>query len=446
MTAPNTTVPTAGAEGTPVPAEHSTVGAASKAFLASLTPEQMGRSLKGPDDVEKAQDVATDAADLSFEPPAGDATTATDGAEEAPPVDPITREDGAVWDETAERWKDRAGKFVEGAAPEGWVKGEPAAATDGAPAAEAEAKVITLPGFQERGEQPIEIDVTDPEVAERLQRLAKDGLRRNEYIARSAKLEARQAEIEEFERAIDMDPTGFLLGKIPTEGQLEVARGLILEHFETLRPEIEKWYENGEERERNRVVLRDRMREASDRAHVESQKLAYAREIMGSVHALVPETADDATVRQFMADVEFDLIQAARRGDRVSPETAPRLVEHRLRLYGFNGSQQPTPESSTVAPSAPAVPSNGSATPSAPPARPVSDRARAVAQRAAGPTTEEARAAQDRVRRAQASRRAAAAIPPAGVGAATVQAPVIPADADIRTASKLIRQKAGATW
>jgi hypothetical protein len=162
---------------------------------------------------------------------------------------------------------------------------------------------------------------------------------------------------------------------------------------------------------------------------------------MNAAQTLIPDNTDSATVADFMRDVEIDLVHAARTGKPVTPETVPQLIERRAKLYGFGAAP-----SSAAAPAAPATPAPASAAPAKPAdtARPIGDRATAIAARVI--TKEEAKNAQSRIRKVQVTRQNAAAVAPPGAGAAPVQVPVIPATADIKEASKIIRKQGQAGW
>jgi hypothetical protein len=235
-----------------------------------------------------------------------------------------------------------------------------------------------------------------------------------------------------------VDPVGFALQRMTKERQIEVARALVLEHFDALLPDLAAWDQDAASRERARVDLRDRMTTSSSQLRAATEGQARAAACMRAAESLLPESVDPTVAQQFLRDAERDLIDQLRAGRTPTPEQVPHLLAHRASLYGFAAETGAAPAagvaprstSSTAAP-APAT-GAGSAT-----ARPVTDAAKAIADRKAT-----ASAAQLRIRRIATVRRAAASIAPAGVGAATVTQPVIPAAATVREASKALR-KAG---
>lgn len=378
---------------------------ASKAFLAGLTDEQRRKPLEelvakpaDPTPVPATSPQADGASDL------GDAVE--EGA--APP-------DGSTWDEATKRWRTPDGKFVNGAAPE-------------TPPAR-----VTLPGIGDRGEEDLDIEVSDPVVAERLERLRNDGLRRQEYNRRVEQLTERESAVREFSTLLQQDPVGLVLTRLSPDTKAQVARALLIEHMETLAPEFER-LSDPDARRRDQVELRDRMADKQKEVTEYNRRLDYSRRCINAAAALVPEHIPDDTRSQFLRDAERDLVDAANRGEQITPDTVPNLIKERVRLYAFGAALS---QSSSTIPASGNRSVPAGAVPGAPPvatARPLNDRAQAI-------TTEQARAAQARIQRTQVVRDRAAAVSPPGVGVATVSAPVVPVDADIREASRALRAK-----
>ncbi len=332
------------------------------------------------------------------------------------------------------RWRGTDGKFVkapppteeeiaaappEAVAPPTPEKGEKAATPPSA-------KKIVLPGETDRGEEDVEVEIDDPVIAERLERLRNQGMRRRAYDEAMAEVTTSRAELAALEEQLSIDPVGFAINRMTPERQLEVARALILEHFDALSEDINEIAEDPAKRHERRVALRDDMQRSSDQLSETRARQQHAAACMRSAESLAPEGTDRATIDLFLADAEQDLIRAARAGKPVTPETVPQILAARAKLYRFG-----EPGSKTAA-------TNGNGTSDTPApgsARPVSDRAKAIADRKKDVTEQQAR-----IRRVQTLRRSAAAIAPPGVGAATVSAPVIPADADIASASRLLQR------
>lgn len=447
------------------------VAAAGQAFLKTLSPEDLERALVDDIELDGARGgaeppVRTPAPKPAPAKPAAAAPAAVDD-EPVPDVDaPITRtEDGATWNAEAGRWA-IGGKFVAGEPP----ADAPAprrvapAAADGADGEGEEALAegeedgdgeprwtkVVLPGRADPGngrgaEADLEIEVADPAIAERLGRLKNDGLRRKQYEDRLATLNQRQAELDEVDQHLETDPVGFAIRHMTPERQLDVARALLLEHLDTLAPEIEGFLDNPADRQRARVELRDRQTATGDRLTQARQARATAQRIMSAVEALIPESADPADAEEFLFESRQYLATLAQQDrSRLTPETVPQLLARRIQRFGFDAARTPAP------PARPAAPARNGAPPASPTpatARPVSDRARTIADRR--PAAADAAASQRQIRTTQVRRAAATRVAPAGVGAAAAQVPVLPPEAkvSIKAASKHIRDKVGnAGW
>jgi hypothetical protein len=397
--------------------------AAGAAFLAGLKPEQAAAPLGGLEDGDEPGDVAEEGT----------------GAEVA--AETITRqEDGATWKPELGRWVNASGQMVAGAAPEGApapkapaaaaapVAGAPKAPVAGSGEEAAPAEKITLPGLGERGEEDLELEIDDPVVAERLRRLAKEGLRANAFREQRAALETDRAQLQEVTGAIDADPVGFVIRQMTPERQIEVARAVLLEHFDALLPDIEQLASDPTTRANRRVELRDQMAASERQAGEISRARAYAARVVTAVEGLVPEDADPAEARDFVAAARQHLAQLANQGQSVTPDNVRTLLGRHLKYAGFSA---PAPAGSAARPSTPA--------PSV--ARPATPAAQAIAARS--PSVEEATRAAQRVRRVQTQRAAATRVAPAGAGAAPVSVPLLTPEqrTDIRTASRALQKK-----
>jgi hypothetical protein len=399
------------------PPEATDFKAAGKAFLASL---QQGERTVAEEITATVQ---------STQAPGARVHTGTEEEGDEGEEEPIVAKPGELaWDEKAHRWRDERGAFVKAEPP----TADERAAAGAPPAAEGEEEeapapsrtMFTLPGLAERGEQDIEVELSDPEVVKRLERLRNEGMRRHQFDDAMKDIGARENELRAVEEALTVDPVGFALNAMTRERQLEVAKALLVEHFDQLQPDIDALLDDPVSRANNRVALRDRLQQSRDQLTDHRARMNHAMACIDAARAMVPEGIDDATVDQFLADAEQDLIRAARDGRNVAPDTVASLLERRAALYGFDPIE-PTGNGQTRRP-----PSPGSARPLTPAAQAIADRKKA-----------EARETQQRVRRVQIARRSAASVTPPGVGAATVEAPVIPADADVREVSKILRRR-----
>lgn len=430
--------------------EDESIESAGRRYLEGLPPEDRARPFQ-----EEPEDRPA---------PAEAATEVDDEIEdEASADEPVVRDDdGAEWRKVGGSWRwVLEGKFVEGEPPEGWtapVAAAPAAATkatsEKGKGADAKAKdgqaapklaKLTLPGERDRGEEDIEVEV-DEELAERIRRMQKGGLRRQAFERRKAELDARQSEMDAVSLELEQDPVGFIVNQMTPERRLEVARALVVEHLPELAPDIEKWLDNDGTRQEERVTLRDRMSESNRRLDHARQARAYAQKCMAAAEGLIPEDIDDDVAQEFMTDARRVLHEAAKAGTKVTPDNVKELLARRVRLYGFDRTRRPAAPRARDTSSTSASSSRGrdvrDGVDDTPTARPVTDRARQVAEQGR-PTRAEAQAAQDRIRRVQRARTASQRQAPAGAGAGPVEVPVLkPEDeADVRTASKALRQR-----
>lgn len=277
--------------------------------------------------------------------------------------------------------------------------------------------VVVLKGLADRGEEDIEIDVADEDTALRLRRLQNDGMRKAEYDKAMSVHEEETSELAELRAQAEANPVGFMVGMIQPDRRLEVARALLTECFEELKPDIEKFYEDP-------TAIRERKLEIKEQAHTDSAKAAAmiannraAAQIETAAKNLVPDGVDPHLKAQFVRDAERDLIDAVKAGERLSPADVPRLLARRLRMYGF----APAAEAAT--------------------ARPVSDAAKAIAAK-----REDAQKAQTRMKRVQTARKSASAIPPGGRGAAAVSKPLVAKGATIKDAGRAVLKTGATTW
>lgn len=404
------------------PKSKPTVAEAGRAFLASLKPEQLATELAGLDD---------------------DDAIAEEGHAAAAAAESIVRpDDGATWKPELGRWVNASGQMVAGAAPEG-APAAPAARPEIAPKPAAAAPApepaagsgtvekITLAGLADRGEEDIELEIDDPIVAERLRRLAKDGLRGAAAREQRRALDADRERFAQVTAEVEDDPTGFVINRMSPERQIEVARALILEHLDALLPEIDELVATPGMRSDKRLELQRNLSKSAGEAQIQRETRAYAGQVMNAVEALIPDDADPEDAREFIQLSRQRLAALANAGTKVTPENVGTLLARQLKFAGYSG--QPAP--AAASPAAPAARS------AAPVARPATPQARAIAARS--PSIEEATRAGQRVRRVQTQRAAATRVAPAGAGAAPVSVPLLPPEAkgSVRAASAYLRKQ-----
>ena len=293
---------------------------------------------------------------------------------------------------------------------------EEAAAAAAAAAAEPqpEAFVVTLPGLEERGEEPIELETSDKETFERINRL-KNGYQTGQQIKAGHEENARKAaDLSEVEDAIAIDPTGFVLEHIPEQLRSEIAMQLLFEP--SVLSQIKEQLGAGDnptslaeiiespdalritqaELKADRLELRDKLR-----VHNEDQKAmrANGEAIAAEIQNLIPEEITGSKRSLLFGDAIRDVKDRCDRLKlrKLDPRDVKLIVADRFREQGIDFARPRTKgEGSSSARAAPA------------PGQPAA--ATAGGERT-GPELVQARAV----------KRAAAASAPAGAGAPAAQ-------------------------
>jgi hypothetical protein len=283
---------------------------------------------------------------------------------------------------------------------------------------EAEARVFTLKGEEQRGESDIELDITGlpPEAVERLERLEKQGMRRATFDHEMRKVRADRANLDAVETEIAVDTEGFILNRVAPAKRQAVAEALLLDQFETLAPMIEALWNDPAARYAKLDQLRQTI--ASRRGEVTSSVAAsqQANEIRSAVSELIPETANEAEAQEFFATSIALLQQRAMQDASLTSKDVPKVLDaHRRRFFGAGEAPVPTPSRPRLA-----------VKPSAPKAAPA----------VPAPTT--VLSADEVARRAKA-RTAALATAPRGAGVGAVQRDVGPANETIEQRSRRLR-------
>lgn len=300
------------------------------------------------------------------------------------------------------------------AAPEAKAEDKPA---DDAPVVEPDAKVFVLKGDTQRGESDIELDVAGlpAEVLERLEQNEKRGMKRKEYDASMQRVSKLQADLDAVETEIAVDTTGFVLNHVAPAKRGELATALLVEHFDELRPLIQKYWEDDATRLRDLSDLKSGIQ--SRRADVVNtvQASRAAAAVKSAVAVMVPETADEATAADFYNTSIALLQRKLAEGQSVGPEDVSKiLAAHHRRFFPADAPASPTP---------PARPKLAVK----PSPKPAADTAPTVVM------------SQDAVTAQAKARAAALATAKAGAGAGAVQRPGPPANATIEEASKYLR-------
>lgn len=270
---------------------------------------------------------------------------------------------------------------------------------------------VVLKGLAERGEEDIELAVDDPAIAERLQRLQNDGIRKKEYEVLRAEVNAQKAEIAEWNTAMEHNPIGTVIQSIPKAAGLDVAKALVAEYWDDLFPVLQQMSQDPSNIYKTRLESREVAAQADRQARQVTDASRRAEQILDATAKLVPETVAPNIKRMFLEDAERDLVRLAQSGVAVSPETVAQQLQDRIQMYGFGKSP--------VQPAKPAV----------------AKRVGTTGPSTAAPDVEKAKQVQARIQATAQTRKAAAAIPPAGRGPVATRKTLVPKGADIEAAS-----------
>jgi hypothetical protein len=289
---------------------------------------------------------------------------------------------------------------------------------DAPPVVDAEPKVFTLKGEEQRGESDLELDVTGlpPEAVERLERLAKQGMRRAEFDHEMRKVRADRANLDAVETEISVDPEGFVLTRVHPSKRLAIGQALLLEQFDDLAPMIEVLWNDPRARFEKLDAIRSEI--ANRRGEVASnvQASRQAAEIRAVVSELIPDGVSDADAQEFFATSIALLQQRAMQDQSVTSKDVPTLLAaHRRRFFGAGEVTAPPP-------SRPKLAVKPTPTPAAP----------------ASPAPTTVLSAEEVARRAKA-RQAALATAPRGAGVGAVQREPGPANETIEQRSRRLR-------
>lgn len=275
---------------------------------------------------------------------------------------------------------------------------------------------VVLKGHADRGEDDMELVLPDAESVERFNRAVNDGLRKKDYEAKMQTVAQKESEVTEFFTALEHNPIGTVLNAIPREASLEVARALVAEHWDALFPELKQFSEDPSRVRETRLDSRERSMAADKQARSAIDASKRASAIMSATESLVPETVAPAIRQRFIEDAERDLVRLAQTGVAIGPETVAQQLQDRIRMYGF-AAQAPVKAVKPVV------------------AKRVGDSPKAT------PSVEQAKQAQTRTKSAIQAQKTAAAIPPAGRGAAVVRKPLLTGKETIEEATqKLMAQ------
>lgn len=295
----------------------------------------------------------------------------------------------------------------------------------------------------EEGEEPevVEIATDDPEVAEQIQQMQADAREVREVRSQIAELEETRAEVQQdleqarlLEEEIRMDPSGFVVEKLPDERKAEVVEDILLESdeiFDRVQQLVDDWTADRTARREKRLERREERQERRKQFEQRRDKIRAAREasqeIVSTLEAQVPPDMSSRRAQMFLEDAVRDVEEHLRSQDKplqqFDMDRLPELIERRLEIYGIEWTEGGKATTN----------GRGSSEPRT--ARPGGEEEAAKARKA-----EEARKTGERLRKAYARRKKAGQSAPAGQGSpGTTTRP--PSDATLDDALDSLRQR-----
>lgn len=279
--------------------------------------------------------------------------------------------------------------------------------TTDTPAAESQTPtpelVVDLPPRNANG-APLKIAAPDAATADALRRLNNGYMRGEEARTKLAEADAALTRVREVEIMLEADPLG-LVERMPAPQRVNIARAMLAEHFEELRPVIESWWNDESERRLARAEGLESRDKARSSYQTQSSVAKQVRAVSDAVRTLIPDSVDASDATEFYQDAVRYLAGVAEGRDSgiVTPQEVPQLLQKRLQRYGFNNAANTT----DTAPASTSTP--------APAAAPAPSAQQAAAPAAAAPTVA-------RVHAINQQRAAAAATTTVGAGATPVTA------------------------
>jgi hypothetical protein len=293
-------------EGEPAPTRETPTPVAAPNAEAGEAEPQEGEQPRGPDGKFLAKDAAPDAEEGAEEEEVAAAPEEGE-ADEDTPDEPVEAEDGAE------------------DAPEGLL--------------------VKVPGRHPH-DPDLEIEVTDPEVAERLRQLRNGYMRGEEVRSAQQATEAEWQQIASVEEHIQMDPVGFVRTQLPPEYAPRLALQMLAD------PKVLKAVEKDLRELITPATYRTKMAELKAEMYETRELLAQARserqagerhavEVRSAVAAMIPVEYDAEKSGAFLQAALTDLSEYATRNNlsRLDPAQLPVLLARRLQEAGINPVQ-----------------------------------------------------------------------------------------------------------
>lgn len=207
----------------------------------------------------------------------------------------------------------------------------------GDPAKPVEPKYLKLAGDAQRGEQDIELDITDlpPEAVKRLELNEQRGMRRNEYDQALTKIHKAEQDRIAFETQLTMNPVGVVMEGMKPDQQVQVAAGVLLQHWDQMAPLIQTFWNDAEARMKALTEIREGSRTMSTQVSQQIQKEQSIRSVGRVVDTLIPDGLDAITADEFRSAAWTRLNTLHSSGTLVTLENIPTHLQSLAARYGF---------------------------------------------------------------------------------------------------------------
>ena len=217
------------------------------------------------------------------------------------------------------------------------VEAEPAAPTE---------VVVSLPG-RKPGDPPLEIVVDDPAVANRLEQIVNDGMRRDEFNRQMEAVNKRAADVDAFDDAFRIDPIGVVLQRTAPEHLVNMAKALLTDEAvltalaeDPLFASAIEWDEDklalaSARIQTLRYELKEQVAQLRDARKTHAQ---FAEQVVGAIERIVPKTWSESQADQFVEDALADVRNyLGRSGQRAFDlSDLPLVLQRRLRASGLD--------------------------------------------------------------------------------------------------------------
>lgn len=275
--------------------------------------------------------------------------------------------------------------------------------------------VVRLPA-REEGDPDEEYEVDDPKLAESINRLRNDVMRKREFKRQEAALSDQRAELDYVLDGLRLDPTGFILDEVKDENvRQSIARHLMADPdiFTHVMEEFGALEDDEEALDAKRTKLALERRDARDEAEKTATRERTMRDqvaaIQDTIEGMGGDIEDEDRRLTFHRLAARDLADYIREKkiESIDPRDIPSILQQRgtLQLFGLKPGS--------------AAARNGSRTDGAEPTDPPQPKKAAAPAKAAagGKRKVNVRKVGERFKAAREKRESAAAVAPAGAGA-----------------------------